>query len=175
MTPKKKTFLVTITFLWVFWVIGIFYFSSQSPSTSSAQSSFVTRVMIRIDTVLDYTSHPLYKRGAHFVRHTLFQGRFRSKDTLVRKSAHFGIYFVLGFISTLFGFLYTKRFFIAGILGITVPVTIAVLDEYNQGQIGRGGSLSDVIIDGYGALSGTILMLFFLLLLHAVGLMKNGE
>jgi VanZ family protein len=78
---------------------------------------------------------------------------------LVRKTAHFGLYFILGFIS-FFGFYFVSKIYLAVLLGITFPNLIAVMDEYSQQYYNRGSSLNDVIIDLYGIMSGVFFGFF---------------
>jgi len=58
--------------------------------------------------------------------------------------------------------MHSRRYILAGMLGVSFPVLIAVLDEYNQKFTGRTSSLEDVLLDGSGALVGTCLVLALL-------------
>ena len=85
--------------------------------------------------------------------------QYADSIALVRKSAHFGIYFILGVFSWLFGYLYSKRLLIGTLLGVSLPSLIAALDEYSQEFVGRGSSLNDVLIDISGAVFANIIIL----------------
>lgn len=81
--------------------------------------------------MFDITDTAFLKKVEFIVRQRLFKGRFNSKNSIVRKSAHFGIYFILGIMCSVFGYFYTKKILIAFLLGVSLPVVVAVLDEYN--------------------------------------------
>lgn len=158
---KKANFRVFLIFLIiVFWVFLIFYFSSRNPLESSQQSSFVTKVLKKIDQIIDFSNTPLFKKVELFLKKIWFKTENVPAEMLVRKTAHFGLYFILGFIS-FFGFYFVSKIYLAVLLGITFPNLIAVMDEYSQQYYNRGSSLNDVIIDLYGIMSG-VLFGFFL-------------
>ncbi|HQC41724.1 MAG TPA: VanZ family protein, partial [Petrotogaceae bacterium] len=100
-----------------------------------------------------------------------------SSMALLRKSAHFGIYFVLGIISFIFSLGYSKKYLMAVITGVTFPAFIACFDEYNQEFFERGAALTDVMIDISGAVAGTVLAVCVILVVKLVLHIKrkNGQ
>ena len=158
----------TIFLLLVLWIGLIFYFSSQPPSVSHNQSGLAIKVIKKINDIFDITDTALFKKVETIAKERLFKGRYSSKNSIVRKSAHFGIYFILGIICSVFAYFYSQKILIAFLLGISLPVVVAVLDEFNQGFIGRTSSLSDVILDGAGALMGTVLVVVIIFIIKVI-------
>jgi len=161
MSKKANVKVFLIFLILVFWIFLIFYFSSRNPLESSQQSSFVTRVLKKIDQVIDFSNTPLFKKVELFLKRIWFKTENVPAEMLVRKTAHFGLYFILGFISFL-GFYAISKIYLAILLGITFPNLVAVLDEYSQQYYNRGSSLNDVIIDLSGIISGVFLGFFLI-------------
>ncbi|WP_231109755.1 VanZ family protein [Thermosipho melanesiensis] len=161
---KKRMFLV---FLIVVWVLTIFYFSSRTPVESSQQSNLVTKILKKIDSIIDFSNTKLFKNIELFMKKLWFRTQYVPAEMLVRKTAHFGLYFILGFLTYL---LFQKYgIIISTIIGISLPNLIATIDEYTQQYYNRGSSLNDVIIDLSGTISGVlfgiVLVLIFKLFL----------
>ena len=161
MSKKVNVKVFLIFLILVFWIFLIFYFSSRNPLESSQQSSFVTRMLKKIDQVIDFSNTPLFKKVELFLKRIWFKTENVPAEMLVRKTAHFGLYFILGFISFL-GFYAISKIYLAILLGITFPNLVAVLDEYSQQYYNRGSSLNDVIIDLSGIISGVFLGFFLI-------------
>jgi len=159
---KLKHAITLSSIMLLFWIGLIFYFSSQPSDQSNQQSFEVVTVYERLNAVFDFSDSPFFNKIEAFVFEDLLEDTYKSTNSKVRKSAHFGIYFVLGIFSALFGWLYAKKWLIAALMGICLPITIAVLDEFNQGIIGRTSRLNDVILDGSGALMGVCVFLISL-------------
>ena len=157
------------------WIGLIFYFSSQPPGASYNQSGLVIKAMKKIDNIFDVTHIKGYKKLSSLVRDQLFQGRYKSTSALVRKSAHFGIYFILGTICSVFGYLYTKKLLIGFLLGVSLPMVIAVLDEFNQSFVGRTSSVGDVLLDGAGALLGTIIVMIVMIIITLIAHIRRSK
>ncbi|MGI6728272.1 MAG: VanZ family protein [Anaerovoracaceae bacterium] len=160
---KKKLGMI-IFILLLLWIGVIFYYSSQPPGISNNQSKMAVNKISIVNEVLGFTDTKIYTKVESIVKDKWSFKQEKSPNAVVRKSAHFGIYFLLGIITASFGYVYSKKIFMAFLLGISLPVTIAVLDEYNQGLVGRTSSLNDVIIDGTGAFAGTLVVVLIILL-----------
>ena len=167
-TRMKSRIIGIIFTLLVLWIGLIFYFSSQPSQNSYAQSGMVITAVKKLDDLFDISHTKIYKSLESLLRDKLFRGRYQSTSAFVRKSAHFGIYFILGIMSSMFGYLYTKKLLITFLLGSSLPILIAVLDELNQSFVGRTSSLEDVILDGAGALMGTILVILIILMVKTI-------
>lgn len=162
MSRKKLSILVFIIF--ILWTGIIFYFSSQSPGVSNSQSKMAVRIINKVNDIFDITDTKLYTKAENMVKDIWLFNRYKTPNAVVRKSAHFGIYLILGIITSGFGYIYSKKMLMGFLLGTSLPVVIAVLDEFNQGFVGRTSSLNDVIIDGVGALTGTLAIVFLILI-----------
>jgi len=136
------------------WVGLVFYFSSQPPDVSGRQSRTVYVVLKRLDSVLDFTQTEWYRNLRSFLEKWWFPEKKPSGEDLVRKSAHFGLYFIMGVLSFVLSYSHVKKYVFSLLMGISFPTLIAVLDEYNQSFHNRGSSLYDVIIDMNGAMFG---------------------
>lgn len=117
-------------------MIIIFYFSHQPASDSSELSGsitlFVTEIALKVLPFL-----PLDIEMLH---------------SLIRKSAHFVIYMLLGYF-VLRALAKVKRLNI--LLAITICLLYAISDEAHQLFIpGRSGEIRDVLIDSAGATIG---------------------
>ncbi|HHT62411.1 MAG TPA: VanZ family protein [Clostridia bacterium] len=148
----------------------IFYFSSQPPGVSNSQSGKAVKIIQAVNDAFDITDTNLYAKIESKVKNIGFISRYKTPNAVVRKSAHFGIYFLMGMISACFGYFYARKILIGFLLGISLPVTIAVLDEYNQSFVGRGDSLNDVIIDGAGAFAGSLTVVILILIFKVIKL-----
>ena len=167
----KKIYITNFFLILILgWIGLIFYFSSQVPEVSHGQSGWAVQFFYKLNDWLDIRDNILYEKISYFIRQILLQGRYETPNAIMRKSAHFGIYMVLGMISCLFSYIHGGRYILAIMLGVSFPVLVAVLDEYNQKFTRRTSSLEDVILDGAGALVGTCLVL--VLLVIWLGIMK---
>lgn len=123
--------------LTVAWMGLIFYLSHQPASVSSEVSGTFVDVIIAFMTVL-----PL-RIDADLIH------------VLVRKSAHFFAYFILGWLVFHTVHLYKLRLLQAVSLAFLMTVLYAISDEVHQLFIpGRSGELGDVLIDSAGSLTG---------------------
>jgi len=153
--------------LLILWIVVIFYSSSELPNVSHRQSNRVVTI-IKSKDVFNITNTVLYTKLESGVRGLWLMNSYRTINAVVRKRAHVGIYLVLGVICSSFAYLYSKKLLMSFLLGVSLPVTIAVLDEFNQGFVGRTSSLNDVIIDGFGALIGTLGGLTIIILIRII-------
>ncbi len=171
---NKRLFLIFIfTGMVVGWIGLIFYFSSQPPSASNRQSNGAVDVFYMLDDHLDFTDSVIYEKAVYFFKQVVLQGRYETSNALIRKSAHVGIYLVLGFMVSLLTYYYHRRYHLAFILGVSIPTLVAVMDEFRQSFIGRTSSLSDVVLDGFGATMGTIICLLMLMLIKLAMLVSG--
>jgi len=156
----KRSFLVLTLIL--MWIGLVFYFSSQPPDVSGRQSGNVYKFLKKVDNVLDFTQTRWYKNLRSLLEKWWFPDKKPTGEDLVRKSAHFGLYFIMGILSFTFSYTYLRKYVFSILLGVSLPTLIAVLDEYNQIFHNRGSSLYDVFIDMNGALFGVVIALLIL-------------
>ena len=123
----------------------IFYFSAMTALESSKVSGRVTKVAVQL-TYPEYTALPKPQQT----------GVYQLMQHLVRKSAHFGEYALLGALITLFLSTFSLRF--RGLIALAACVLYAIGDEVHQGFVaGRGPLAADVLIDSAGAAAGILL------------------
>lgn len=155
----------------VIWIGVIFYFSSQPSVESHEQSGQVVGLYEKANAIFDFSDSKFFNKIETIIFEHILDNKYKTTDAKVRKSAHFGIYFILGIASTGFAYVYSKKWLIAVLLGISLPTTVAVLDEFNQGMIDRTSSLNDVVLDMSGATFG---MLFGLILIKVIMIVYNN-
>lgn len=147
----------------ILWIVLIFYFSSQQPSTSHEQSGRFVQIFQRINDLFDISESSFFTKIETFIFEGLFDDKYKSTNAKVRKSAHFGIYFVLGTLVTSTSWHFSKKWFSTLLMGISIPTTVAVLDEFNQGFKGRTSSISDVMLDMFGAIFGALIVMMIIM------------
>lgn len=139
----------TVRFLWawlpVFVVMAlIFYFSHQQGTASSKLSSSITTIVFDICRIL----FPFWMIDFHLLH------------SVIRKSAHFTIYFILGVTlirACTFYFPPIKR----SIYAFLIACFYAITDEVHQLFVpGRSGEIGDVLIDSIGACLGIVVYSF---------------
>lgn len=133
----RKCFLTIVT---IAWIIFIFHNSMFSGPQSGAQSQGVLDFLIGIIKPLKM---PFYL-----------------SDHLIRKTAHFIEYFVLGDLMTLTLWFHVHSFRKSIHLEAFLLLFIPVLDEFIQTfQIGRTSSAADILLDFSGAITGMALLI----------------
>ena len=142
----------------------IFYFSHQVADNSSQQSIRVVEVISNILPSIKNMEEP---KKATLKEQVL--------TPIVRKSAHFSIYAMLGiwtinFINTFQKLKIQKKI----ILSMLFCMLYAITDEIHQTFIsGRSGEIRDIIIDSLGALIGMILILLMSKIINKQYNIKN--
>lgn len=123
----------------VLWMMLIFYFSQQPAFDSKSLSSTITKQLIEIAEKVT----PLENVQESQVHH------------LVRKNAHFTIYFFLGIFALLALKLTGLKHSRSAIIALVLCMIYAVTDEFHQLFVeGRGAQLKDIFIDWAGAATG---------------------
>lgn len=139
MKKFEKTIWWTLTLGIMF---GIFYFSNQTGDTSSGQSLKV------LETILG----PLYN--------SLSVDTLDKLHTLLRKGAHFSIYFCLGV--SVINLLLTYKVKRAQIITVLICFLYALSDEIHQTFVpDRAGQFTDVMIDTLGSTAAVGVVTFF--------------
>ena len=128
--------------------LTIFSFSNQDAEESSSVSSRVAEILIKLQ--------PKYKNITDSEKEELIE----KYQTPVRKFAHFSIYTILGMsivgLTCTYEISNRKRELITIIAG----ALYAMSDEIHQTFIaGRSGQVTDVLLDTFGVIVGTILVL----------------
>ena len=158
MKANKNITVILLTICVLSVMALIFYFSSQPADESSAISTMIARAIIsRIMPDADITR---------------YGSLLADIDHIVRKTAHFLIYSLLG-INLCF------LFNVAGdgkkpmLYSITIGLTYAVSDEFHQMFVpGRGAQWQDVLLDFCGVAAGGAAVLFLYACLRHLKHMK---
>lgn len=131
----------------ILWLGLIFYLSSQPAPESRELSKSVGKLIVALKQMIapDLTIeiHGFY--------------------SLLRKSAHFFVFMVLGFL-IMYALSFSKIDSIKKRIGISLGLSIvfAIMDETYQYFVpGRGAQVSDVLLDSVGAMVGIGIWLLF--------------
>ncbi len=141
----------------IVWMGLIFFLSSQPGTQSGALSKGITQIIV---TAIEWV----------FPGVELDVQTFHS---FVRKSAHFVVYLVLGFLvmNAIWGRVKGIRRIL---LAVLICVLYAVVDEVYQASVpGRSGEAIDVIIDSAGAVVGIAAYLTFARIRYRKGRSKE--
>ena len=145
---KKYRFFLCFCALIIMTVIFLFSAqpSAQRTNTSDSTTIFIAKIFIRdFKSLTDYEKYNLV--------HTL--------NIFVRKGAHFSIYMLLSVFVTLF-FLSYKKIKLKNVFLYTILfcVVYAATDELHQYFVpGRSCQITDVMIDGCGAIFGFVVLI----------------
>ncbi|MBE7041299.1 MAG: hypothetical protein E7400_04960 [Ruminococcaceae bacterium] len=139
----KRIILWSVTILWA---VGIFCFSAQPAKKSAAISGKINAEIIHSLTDNNVSGRDMVT--------------FESKaHNAVRKTAHVGLYLVLGALTFLLYKTYcanTKR---GCLIALGASVLYGASDELHQLFVsGRSGQITDVLLDGFGAVIGIFLV-----------------
>lgn len=128
----------------------IFIFSSQPAAQSNKLSKQVTEIIVHIAEKAG-----IIDNGVGTTEELV--GKF---NHMVRKYAHGLVYFFLGILTAKALRFSGARKFSVFILPLAICITFAVFDETHQLFVpGRGGQVSDIIIDSVGAITGILVYL----------------
>lgn len=158
-SQERLSVIIIFGVIFLLWIFLIFYFSSKSPTESSMQSHFVYKLLKKVDNVIDFSNTTLFQRMERKLKMIWFKTEYVPTEMLIRKTAHFGLYFIFGSITTIFFYIWKSDIIVSSIIGVSLPALFAVLDEYNQLFYNRGSSLNDVVIDISGSIFGMILVI----------------
>ena len=135
------------------------YFSTQDGQASRNQSNAVIEVLDKVRDKVTLKNEKLIKINENI------KGRLKryTKSIVVRKAAHFSMYVVIGSITMIVVYSFSKKVILSASLSFVFSVLYAAFDEKSQIAIdGRNGNLMDVFIDSSGALVAiTILSILF--------------
>ena len=145
---KVKRFIYTV--LLIVWMIVIFMFSNQDANKSKTTSDGVTSTII--NTVENVTKQEITKeKKNNLIEDTRF---------LIRKCAHFTLYFVLGFLTYFTLTSYSSSRMV--LYSVVFCFLYACSDEVHQMFLdGRTPKIMDVLIDTVGS-SGSIGLCYFI-------------
>jgi len=121
----------------------IFFFSSQNAESSSGMSKGLLRMILELTPVVKNFSEPMFLATEH----------------IVRKTAHFVLYLILGIYAYLSAeSVDLKRKLFPALL---FCLLYAATDEFHQlFSAGRSGQISDVLLDFCGSAAGVGITVF---------------
>lgn len=141
----RKDIAIILT---IAWMAIIFYLSHQPAETSSELSGTLLQLLLTVTSIMPFSFDFDF---VHF---------------LIRKSAHFIAYFILGFLVFHTTRLFIKRNLLTVIIAFIISILYAISDEYHQTFIpGRSGEVRDVLLDSFGSFTGIIvyITIFYLM------------
>jgi VanZ family protein len=160
LTNMKKIILLTASWTCVFLTMLMIYcFSAENAEKSTETSSSVIENVLGIVMPEEEITPEVVKK---------YQFPFR-------KTAHFGIYMLLGF-SLANAFLSTVKGkkYISYICALACGILYAILDEWHQNfSDGRGPSAKDVLIDSLGVLVGILIFVLFMYIFNRIKAKKQ--
>lgn len=128
----------------ILWMGVIFYFSSQPAEVSLNTSG---KVLVTMDKLEKDEVQNISDRRVWNLQNT------------IRKYAHFIVYSVLGFLMALSFVLIKKKGYLVYLYSWLAASVYGVLDEVHQNFVpGRGAMLSDMVLDAFSALIGSIIV-----------------
>ncbi len=156
---KARVILILLLFLWM---TVIFMMSAQPANESSRVSSgFVQEV---VDVIYSDFESFSAERQADIIHNLTF---------IVRKTAHFLEYFILGVLSAITALTFEKsKFYIKPLGAATFSVLYAFSDEVHQHFVpGRACRFADICIDTVGSICAIV----FVILITVAKRRKSGE
>lgn len=144
-------------------MVAIFMFSSQNGEESSKVSGELTeKIITAVNPEFDGlspTAQKTYRENMHFI---------------IRKTAHFTIFMLLGISALLtFDSFSIRRMSLKMLLALLICLAYAASDELHQlSSPGRAGQLRDVLIDSSGSVVGILLTA---LVLCAMRSLRNSQ
>ena len=132
-------------------MVVIFLFSSQTGEESGELSNGITEVIVEVVSKtfdLDIKENPESMETFHLV---------------IRKIAHFTVYFVLGLFISLFLCSFEGRLIVQSGISLGIAAVYAISDEIHQSFVGgRAMAVWDMIIDTSGALLAVLIVFLIL-------------
>ena len=150
---SKKTIIFGVLIL--VWMILIFGMSNSTGEESGSMSRDITVFIInKYDKITNASKETIkYHQTDEFID---------GANYIFRKICHFGEYFILGILFFNFIISFNRfRMLLCNIYSISFCLLNAILDEFHQTFVpGRGGVVTDVLIDTFGAIVGTMIICF---------------
>lgn len=135
----------------------IFNFSAQSGEASGSLSKQITEYVVEIISKIKNMDIDLklkYIEALH---------------PIIRKLAHFSIYFIVGFSAMGLMCTFNMKNIYKFITSISIGLVYAISDEIHQSFIpGRGPAVFDVFIDFLGVLTGVFVLMILIILVENI-------
>lgn len=163
---KKKAKIIILTTITILWMVFIFSMSAKNATQSSSISGGFT-----------YNILNTFFEQFRSIDKTTQNGIVEGLQFIVRKSAHFLAYAILGGLcfenlSVLDKLSKKKTFFIA----LLISVLYAISDEIHQYFVpGRACQFRDVMIDSCGALFGIAVIIILKKIVNKIKIIYNNK
>ena len=139
---KNKLLIIISIIITILWMLIIYNFSE----TSSVDSNNSSKAIIR--NIVEKFVHDEKEVSKLVIK----------INKPFRKCAHASVYFVLGLFVNSIILYFNKNIKICNLISIIFCYIYASFDEFHQTfVVGRTGQISDVLIDGFGAIMGCII------------------
>lgn len=162
-----KFFRIASVALLLLWMVMIFCLSAEPAEVSSGTSGRLITAFVKIFN-WKFDELPPDAQAE----------MIESFQFIVRKTAHFTIYFILGALSFLSVVTYRKiPFLLRAVIGGAISLGYSISDELHQTLVaGRSGEIRDVLIDFCGAALAIFLICIFIKLNKRLGVLceKKG-
>lgn len=156
---------------WYWWLVVIielvFFYSSSMTYKQQTSVPFLERHLNGSKPFYHLLSNIKFSYGDK-IQSIQNDGYYHFVEFFIRKGAHFGTYFVLGlFLSlALYNYLHKNKF-LSFFTPWMIATGLAAFDEFHQGLTGgRTPSVDDVILDSFGALVASLLILLVIFILN---------
>lgn len=145
-----KTFRITVTVLLIGWMVLIFSLSAATAAESSETSGGIIEFLAKI-FIADFDELSVSEQ----------ESIIESLQFIVRKTAHFALYGILGGLAFLSVVTYTSiPLCIRSIMSGAICLLYAISDEIHQLFVpGRSGEVRDVCIDFAGSMLAILILL----------------
>lgn len=155
---KGRAVSVIFWGLLILWTVFIFCMSAQTGSESSGMSSpFAVKAASIVVPGYEKMTDDEQQAAASEI------------EVIIRKTAHFTEYAILGFLIYLVVQMYVSKRLISFFCAWGFSVLYAASDEIHQLFVsGRSGQIKDVCIDAAGACAGVLACIFILFILFLV-------
>lgn len=147
---KTKVFRVVSLALLIAWCVLIFALSAEPADKSSNTSGELTRAVFSL-------VYPDFEALSEQAQEQMIS----EASFIVRKAAHFSLYFVLGALAFLSIATYNIPFLIKPLASAAFSLGFSISDEIHQLYVpGRSGEIRDVIIDFCGSVLAVLILSF---------------
>lgn len=161
---NKKIILKRIFFLIILIMtcFVIFSFSSEDAEQSTQKSTGITKFIVEIISKIKLMNEDTKIYYIHKI------------DPIIRKTAHFTIYAVVGFSAMGFISTFNIKNKLKIITSFGIGLTYAIADEIHQTFIpGRNGNIIDVGIDALGVITGILALIILVSWIEKTNYFKN--
>ncbi|KAF2958155.1 hypothetical protein AS159_00035 [Thermotoga sp. Ku-13t] len=113
-----RKWTLALAFVLLFWIVVVFYFGTRNAIVSSKQARWAYNVLKKIDQMLDFSQTKLFTKVKNSLNRLWFGNKKMPSIELVRKSAHFGLYMILGIMVFWFTLVYSQKLLIATLMAV---------------------------------------------------------